>query len=98
MQLIKQDFCLSWDSNQPRRFTQEETSRKPELKLKQTRSSTPENQPYQITQEYLTSNQGPIPAQPIPPLPAAAFVLSLGFNFRPTFTLGKQEAPNRNQA
>jgi len=43
MQLIKQDFCFSWDSNQPRRFTQKENSRKPETKLKQTRSSTTEN-------------------------------------------------------
>ncbi|EEG26039.1 hypothetical protein CORMATOL_02438 [Corynebacterium matruchotii ATCC 33806] len=43
MQLIKQDFCLSWDSNQPRWFTQEENSRKSEPQLKQTRSSTPEN-------------------------------------------------------
>ena len=40
LQLAKQGFCFSWDSDQPPRFAQEETSQKPEPKLKQTRSST----------------------------------------------------------
>ena len=42
LQLAKQGFCFSWDSDQPPRFAQEETSQKPEPKLKQTRSSTSE--------------------------------------------------------
>ena len=40
MQPTKQGFCFSWDSAWQLRFTQEETSQKPEPKLKQTRSST----------------------------------------------------------
>ena len=39
---VKQGFCFSWDSAWLLQFTQEETSRKPEPKLKQTRSSTKE--------------------------------------------------------
>gem|GEM_PF-4316239 len=39
LQLAKQGFCFSWDSDQPPRFAQEEISQKPEPQLKQTRSS-----------------------------------------------------------
>ena len=38
-QSAKQGFCFSWDSAWLLRFTQEETSRKPESQLKKTRSS-----------------------------------------------------------
>ena len=41
-QSVKQGFCFSWDSAWLLQFTQEETSRKPEPQLKQTRSSTKE--------------------------------------------------------
>ena len=81
MQLVKQGFRFSLGSSWQLRLTQEETSRKPEPKLKQRRSSTNK------TNHRL--NLSTIPT---------AHLLSLGFNFRPIFSLGQQATPNRNRA